>query len=145
MKKLIKLLQKRMYHDIYIQLEGKKYQYTLESLNKDFNDVDELNLYCYLIYVLSKQQTCEMSILICEYLMFLGTPFYDIYPVIRYHLDISLLASPNNLEILNWIASIFFEHPDSPYTDNELLDFAKIIIRAEPDNEQAKKILEKLG
>lgn len=134
-----------MYHDVYIQLEEKKYSYTLEALCEDFSNVDELNLYCYLIYVLSKKQTCKMSLLICDYLMFLGTPFYDIYPVIRYHLDIALLASPNNLEILNWIVSMFFEHPDSPYTDNELLNLAKNIIRAEPDNKQAKKILKKLG
>jgi len=143
MKKLIKLLQEHMYHDVYIQLESKNYQYTLESLSKDFNSVDELNLYCYLIYVLSKQPKCEMSVLICDYLMFLGTPFYDVYPVIRYHLDTGLLSSPNNILILNWIVSIFFEHPDSPYTENELINFAEIIIGVEAGNERAEEILDK--
>jgi hypothetical protein len=141
MKKIIQLLQKQMYQEAYEHLEAMNYQYTLDSINKDFSSVDKLNFYCYLMYVLSKQRSHEIYILLCEYLYFLGTPFHDVYTVIKYNLDTALLFNPDNYNIMNWIIDVFYQHPDSPYSESELKEFSKKIIQKEPDNERANEIL----
>jgi hypothetical protein len=145
MKNAIQSIKGKMYQDAYNHLQAINYQYNLESIDTDFKKIDRLELYCYLLYVLAMNQAPEMYILICEYLYFLGTPFHDIFTVIRYHLDVALLQNHNNNAVLNWIICSFHEHPDSPYLESELVTFAQIIIQKEPDNERAKEVLSKLA
>lgn len=141
MKKVIKCLKKQLYKDAFELLEKEQYQYSLESLVKDFSDIDHMNLYCFLTYVLSIKENSSFHLLICDFLIFQGTFFYDIYPVIRWHLNIALKQDNNNLNTLNWIIEMFYEHPGSPYSDSELAAFAKDILRYEPNNERAQVIL----
>ena len=94
-----------------------------------------------MLYFAVKNNDIEMTKLLIDNDVYAGREYGYEY---SYYLTDTAIKN-NNLEILNWIVSMFFEHPDSPYTDNELLNLAKNIIRAEPDNKQAKKILKKLG
>ncbi|WP_042434482.1 hypothetical protein [Faecalispora jeddahensis] len=143
MKNIIKLLDNHSYKNVYDVLASENYVYSSEALVKDFSETDDMNLYCYLLYMISRQETCKNHLLICNFLMFQGTFFYDIYPVIRWHLDLGLKLDSMNYNILTWIINIFYEHPDSPFLEDELIEFAKRIICLEPDNKRAKEILGK--
>jgi hypothetical protein len=140
MKNIKQLLVECSYKEVFETLNGQGYVYSLESIAKDFADVEQMNIYCYLLYVLSREETCKNHILICDFLMFQGTFFYDIYPVIDWHLRLALKQNSMDLDVLCWIVDVFYEHPDTPFSDNELLEFAQKILLIEPDNSRAKNI-----
>lgn len=141
MNSLKKLLKKKQYCDVYENLKVQNYSYSLDSIERDFSDIDDMNMYCYLLYVLSKENTCEKHILICDYLLFSGTFFYDVYSVIYWHLKLALNLDAYNYDVLNWIIDIFYKHPDSPFAEHELVKFAESIILVEPYNLRAQEIL----
>lgn len=117
-----KLLQKHCYSDLYELLEKEHYEYSLVNISRDFSNKESMNLYCYLLYVLSIQRTSEICLLICEFLMFQDTWFSDIFPLIKWLLDLELERNPDNLDVREWILSVFWENPDSPYSTDELYE-----------------------
>ena len=82
-KNLARLWKEYDYHSIYTVLAEKDYHYTLENIENDFNKIDSNNKFCYLIYLLSRDYCIKNVLLICDFLIYTDTFFYDIHPVIR--------------------------------------------------------------
>lgn len=141
MKYIVKLLNECSYKNVYELLEKQNYIYSLDSIILDFSNVDAMNMYCYLLYLLSRKETCKNHLLICDFLMFQGTFFYDIYSVIHWHLKLSLKIDPLDYYTLVWIINMFYEHPDSPFQESEIVDIAKKVLHLDPNNSRAKEIL----
>jgi|GEM_PF-6309618 len=55
--------------------EVNHYVYTLERFTHDFSKVNSMKKYCYLLYVMSRNETPDIHILICDTLMFIDTFF----------------------------------------------------------------------
>lgn len=120
MKTVIKKWKERDYNYVYTTLQEKKYQYTLDNLEKDFSSISSIEKYCYLIYLLSKDNSPSNTILICDFLIYTDTFFFDIYPVIRFFIQQSLGVYPFNKSILRWIVDTYDSHPDSPFSEKEM-------------------------
>lgn len=120
-----RLLQKHCYKELYELLEKENYEYSLENISRDFSKIESMNLYCYLLFVLSMQRTPKICLLICDFLMFQDTWFSDIFPLIKWLLDLALEYDSNNLDVKEWILSVFWESPDSPYSVDELYEMMK--------------------
>lgn len=115
------LLLKGKYNELYILLEQEQFEYTLDNLVINFSVKNNQDLFCYLLYVLSICKEVKIYLLICDFLMFQDIWFADIIPIIKWFLDSALQLYPNNVEIAEWILSVFKENPESPYTEGELL------------------------
>lgn len=135
MIKAKKLFQKHCYSELYELLEKENYEYSLENISRDFSNKESMNLYCYLLYVLSIRRTSEIYLLICDFLMFQDTWFSDIFPMIKWILDSALEQETDNSDIKEWILSVFFENPDSPYTAEELYEIKNSVEKTRNGNQ----------
>lgn len=108
---------------VYDELKKSDFEYTLENIEKEFSSVDNRDMFCYLLYVVSNENTPKHTILLCDYLMYSGTFFYNREMVIRYLLDNCLVKNGNDISLIEWILSIYEYNPDSPYNEKEIANF----------------------
>ena len=120
MKMIIKKLKNGEFNYVYNSLKERGYNYSLDNLSKDFSTVDNKDMYCYLIYLLPVERSPFYYILLCDYILYLGTFFYDIHSVIHMFMKQALAEHKYNKAIINWIIATYENHPDSPFSDNEL-------------------------
>ncbi len=120
MKSLARLWKEYDYHSIYTILKERKYNYTLENIESDFGKIDSNNKFCYLVYLLSREYSVRNVLLICNFLMYTDTFFYDIHPVIRMIVQHAVEFFPTDNALLEWIISTYENHPDSPFTNEEI-------------------------
>ena len=116
LKKIIKQWKNGNYNYVYETLKLKNYDYTLDNLEKDFSSIKSKDKYSYLIYLLSKENTPQNVILLCDTLLYTDTFFFDIHPVIYMFLQQSLILHPFDISILKWIISVYDNHPDSSFS-----------------------------
>ena len=123
MKKLIRLWKKREFHSVYTILKTKEYDYTIDNFEKDFNKVSSIDKFCYLIYLLSNDYSVKNILLLCDFLMYTDTFFYDIHPVIQMFIRQALELFPKEPTLIEWIVSTYEKHPDSPFEENDIINF----------------------
>lgn len=123
MNELNKLLSEGLYNQLYEKLNSLNFQYNIEEFTRTFNKVSSEKKYAYLMYVIARAETPELHILMCNFLLFTDTFFFDMYPVQRWHLKRALEISPNNKSVLGWIIDIFNLHPDCPFTKEEMKQY----------------------
>lgn len=127
MREIIKQWKKYNYSFVYKQLNDINFEYTLDNLVKYFSSISSQNKYCYLIYLLSKEDIPQNTLLICNFLLFSDTFFYDIHPVVYMFLQKSLLSHPYDKTILEWIIDTYENHPDSPFSYDEIRIYKSMI------------------
>lgn len=120
MKEIIKQWKKRNYSFVYIQLLKKNFDYTLDNFEKYFSSIDGQNKFCYLVYLISMENTPRNAILLCEVLLYTDTFFFSIHPVIKMFLQQSLNIYPFDISIINWIVDTYDNNPDSPFSFEEI-------------------------
>ena len=128
MKDVIKLMKKHNFCDVYMLLRERKYIYSLDDFSKDFFGVNGIDRYCYLTYLLAKEYTQDNVILLCDHLMYMDKPFYDVHPVIYMHLQQALVAFPEDEKLISWIVEVYENHPDSPFSYDEIKAMKSILI-----------------
>ena len=124
MNKWEKWLTNGEFQKLFDELMEKQYCYTIDKFSKDFSRAGSAMKFAYLQYVISRDEKIELHILVCEFLMFTDTFFFDIYPVIGWHLKRALEISPDNINVLQWITCTFNGHPDSPFSEYDLKEFS---------------------
>ena len=125
MKEVIRLWKKREFYSVYTILEEKGYEYTIDKFEKDFSKVSSADKYCYLIYLLAKDYSVNNTLLLCEFLLYTDTFFFDIHSVIQMFIRRALELFPMDGILLEWIVLTYENHPDSPFDKAEILAFKK--------------------
>ena len=121
MNKFRKYTNKCDFDGLYRELAAEHYDYTLENFTRDFNKISSEKKFAYLHYLIANEETPELHLLVCDFLLYTDTFFFDIYPVVKWHLKRALEISPNSVEVLGWIIGIFANgNPDSPFSGEEL-------------------------
>ena len=106
------------------QIEKKEIQKSKQGLNKkDFAMISSLNKFIYLIYLISNENTFRNVVLICDFLEYTDTFFFDIYSVIGFFIRQYLNSNPKDLKMKEWVISRYSENPDSPFTQNEIMSW----------------------
>lgn len=123
MKKVIRLWNENDYNAVYTILKEKKYDYTIENFQKDFKKINSMKKFCYLIYLLSNDYSVQNTLLVCDFLMYSDTFFYDIHPVLRMIINHAISLFPAEHALLEWVVCNYENHPDSPFTNKEIDDF----------------------
>lgn len=126
-KDLIKKMKKGCFQSVYEELDSAHYAYTLEAFTRDFESVGSEMKFAYLQYLIAKEETPDIHLLLCDFLMWTDTFFFDMYPVLNWHLRRALEISPNNVKVLQWITCNFSGHPDSPFSEDEMAEYSEVL------------------
>ena len=94
-------------------------------IQKDFAKVSSADKFCYLVYLLSKEYTIYNTLLLCDFLMYTDTFFYDIHSVIQMFIRRALELFPKDTTLLEWVVSTYETHPDTPFEEKEIIAFKK--------------------
>ena len=127
MKEFKRLLSEGNYSALYEKLENMHFHYELEGFTKIFKGVSSEKKYAYLTYVIARAETPDLHLLMCDFLSYTDTFFFDMYTVQKWHLERALEISPNNINVLQWIVDIFSNHPDSPFTEKEMYAYKELL------------------
>ena len=73
MKSLDKMIKERLYAEVYEVLATDNFVYSYENLQKAFPKADSMQYYCFLMYSISKEETPEKHLAVCNLLAF-GEP-----------------------------------------------------------------------
>lgn len=127
MKILEQKMQKGMYKEIYDELESIYFHFTINNIASLFPKMDSYDIYVFTMYAISRKETADKHIVICDALMFLDPCFSDSYNLIAWHLRRALEVFPNNNNVLQWITCTFNGHPDSPFSEEELFEYNNLL------------------
>ncbi len=141
MKELKNMMLNGLYSVLYEKLANMHFDYNLEAFTEMFNGVCSEKKYAYLIYVMAKSETTDLHLLICDFLSYTDTFFVDRYTVQKWHLKRALEISPNNVKVMSWIIDEFYDHPDSPFKNNEIYQYALLVHEAYPDDKRAMEVI----
>lgn len=127
LKEVIRLWKENDYRSVFQILKKEKYDYTIDNLDKDFRKINSMNKYGYLIYLLANDFSVKNVLLFCDFLTYTDTFFCDIHPVIRMVVNRAIELFPTERNLLRWIVGTYENHPDSPFTETELIVFKEKI------------------
>ncbi len=120
MKNITKLLKMHDFKTLYALLKDEEYRYSLENFERDFKKNISSDKFSYLVYLNAREKSVKNILLLCEFLLYTDTFFYDIHPVIYDYLCQGLCLFPKNNELLKWIIAVYESHPDSPFDSYEI-------------------------
>ncbi len=139
-KYLLKQLKKRDFEKILVEFDKINFEYSFENLDKIFPKVDSALLYTFLMYSISKKETINKYIALCECLIY-GTPYiYEANHMIYWLVNKAQLLNEDATNLLEWIIDVFACDPSSPFSEEEICVFAKKILKTNPLHENANKI-----
>ena len=123
MTNIEKEIRQGKYYSAYNDLNKIGYVYSIENLMHDLPHINSMEKYCFLMYAISRNETSQLHMSICELLMF--DPFFHyVYPLVYWHIQKAIILSPSDYTIKEWVLDTFSSSPDSPFTDEELYDKA---------------------
>lgn len=123
MRKVIRLWKKGDYYSVYTILKTQGYDYSIENIAKDFGSIGSMDKFCYLVYLLSNEYSVKNSLLICDFLMYTDTFFYDIHPVIRMIIKRAIELYPTENSLVKWVVTNYEGNPDSPFDNQEMMAY----------------------
>mgnify|MGYP000152226528 CR=1 FL=1 len=114
----------------------------MKICKKAFPKADSMQYYCFLMYSISKEETPEKHLAVCNLLAF-GEPLLDdIYTLINWHINRTLSLFPafyTNKVVLQSI--LFFHCPDSPISEGLLYEYALSVLQENPDDSLSKELI----
>ncbi|MBQ7670790.1 MAG: hypothetical protein IJS45_08735 [Clostridia bacterium] len=126
MKLINKMIQKRQFNSAYNELLKINYSYSFKSVSQDFPEIDRDTMLLYLSYALSRSESVEKYISICNLLYFEEPYIEGTDSFIKWILNRALIVFPNNKIIIDWIISVFSGNPDCPFSESEMNSFLRI-------------------
>lgn len=125
MKDIEKEIKKGEYLKAYEKLEETRFLYTFEEWEKYFKKLKSKDIFCFMMYVLSKKESPEIYYSICE-LIFYNPFFNEYYFLIKWYVYQCINQFPEYKPILQWTIIMFKDFPDSPFSKEELKEIDKL-------------------
>lgn len=138
---LNKLLNKYDFETLYNALLDENFSYTFENIASKFSKCKGTDIYCFLMYVISKKETAEVHLAICKSLIYLEPYIYESYNMVRWHVDRALEVSKNDFSVMSWVIECFYGDPSSPFNNEKMYLFAKEVCRINSSDVIALKII----
>ncbi len=145
-KNLIIKLEQGYYSEIYEFLDKEIDYYSLDNLRIFFPNVKSMWLYNYMIYAISRNETLDKYITIFGVLAFASDQFIDDdHTLIRWYALNAISKFPDSVDMQKWVIIVYYGVPTAPFSDEEFIQFAKDVLKKEPDNKHANEVLTKLS
>lgn len=142
---LNKLLKRRDFEEVYNILEKSNFSYSLNNLVEVFPKCDSMVLYVFLMYSISKEETVEKHITLCECLRYINPYIYESNIMIRWHIMQALTIDKTSVKVMSWVIETYATDPSSPFSKDEIYYFAKNVLDSDKSNIIANKILNNQG
>lgn len=130
-----------LYAEAYMQLERNGFEFSLENLQKEAPKLGAAEYYTFLMFCISQEETPQVHKTICEVLRFTEAFFAPVNDLIYWHVMQSVAMFPIDTEVPKWILQVYGNGSYKPFTKEEMKIFAQKILKSEPNNEYALKIL----
>ena len=89
-------------------------------------------LFCFLNYLIAKEDSAENRILLCKFVMYINEFFDDIYVTVRYHVLRPLPSLSERKELFEWALFVFDDgNPDAPFSEKELKIMRNVVSSTE--------------
>lgn len=138
---LTKFLKQKDFETAFQILESRDFEYSLHNIEYIFPNCDSALLYSFLMYSVSKKDTAEKHLAICECLMYHEPYIYECTAMIYWHIQYALTITDRPERIMSWVIEVFGADPSSPFSEEEILFFAKKVLIQNPNNTVAIHIL----
>lgn len=142
---LSKYIKKYDFETVHEILEKKSFVYSLNNISKVFARCNSVLIYSFLMYSISKNETVEKHIAICECLLYINPYIFEANSLIYWHVMRAITLSEGKRKIMSWAIEVYGEDPSSPFSIDEMNCFAKNVIEESPDNNIAKAILDTIN
>ena len=129
--KLKKYIQSGDYFTAYNLIESANISFDFRSLSSYTEGIDAIQIYRFLMYAISKNETAELHITICNYIFFVKPHFTDEDSLIKWHLVRAFDLSHDIAILKNWIFGVYSGNPDCPFSDKELDYYRKFLFLIE--------------
>ena len=139
---LSKFLKQRDFEKVFQTLETEYFDYSLNNIEKVFPNCDSVLLYSFLMYSVSKKDSAEKHLSICKCLLYCEPYIYECTSMIYWHIKYALSISDQPEKIMSWVIEVFGADPSSPFSEDEILSFAKKVLIQNPNNTVAINILD---
>lgn len=138
---LTKFLKQKDFETAFQILESRDFEYSLHNIEYIFPNCESALLYSFLMYSVSKKDTAEKHLAICECLMYHEPYIYECTAMIYWHIQYALTITDRPERIMSWVIEVFGADPSSPFSEEEILFFAKKVLIQNPNNTVASHIL----
>lgn len=123
---LSKYLKKYNFETVFNILENSKFSYTIDSIVAKFPKCNSILLYSFLMYSISKKETVQKHIAVCECLRYIDPRIFESNAIIRWHVLRALEIKENDLKVATWAIEVFSSDPSSPFSPEEMTRFLEI-------------------
>ena len=142
MKEIIKNIKKGNYFEAYNELRSLFYDWNIDNIMRDMKKLGSKDVYCFLMYAISRNETENLHKLACE-LLLIDPYFHFVYPLIYWHANKALIINENYIDMKVWIVNNFYNNPDSPFGEDELCEYADNIVKSGVNSNISIEILKK--
>lgn len=138
---LTKYLKQKDFEKVYTELEKQNFDYSLNSIAKVFPNCDSILLYAFLMYSVSKKDTSEKHLAICECLIYIEPYIYEVTSMVYWHITYALSMTNDPTKLMAWVIEVYGADPSSPFSESEIASFAQNVLLKNPNNSVAYNIL----
>ena len=131
---LTRVLKQNDFEKAYNALEKMDFEYTLSNLTRVFPNCNLILLYTFLMYSISKKETIQKHLSICECLTYMEPYIYESTFMVRWHINHALSLQEDSEKIMAWVIEVYGADPSSPFSEIELTTFAQNVILKQPGN-----------
>ncbi len=138
---LSKYLKQKDFEKVYTELEKENFDYSLNKIAEVFPNCDSILLYAFLMYSISKKDTAEKHLSICECLIYMEPYIYEVTSMVYWHINYAFSLTNDPTKLMAWVIEVYGADPSSPFSESEITSFAQKVLLQYPNNSVAYNIL----
>lgn len=142
MESIQEKFSKCLYREVYESLSKDGFKFTLNNIVSMFHKVSSFELYVFLMYAISQNETVEKHITICESLLYMDPYIVGTPELVYWHVNQALKIKPKDIKVMSWVIDVFYGDPSSPFSDEELYQYALFVNKTVPNNIRALEIIQ---
>ncbi len=138
------MLRRGEYSSLYEELNREGVVYTLENLCSHFKKFAAKDIFYYVIYAISREDTVDRYITACEILEYLDQFVDDNYSLVRWLVSKGISTINDSSELKKWVVETYYSSPCGPLKKEEMLELARDILTEDFNHEKSIELLRSL-
>ncbi len=140
--KIIQLIRKMEYEKAYLLMYSLSLEEKWEVVSTDLYDEDPKIIYVFLLYLIATDgNEAEWQYYCCLYLIYCNPFFGDTMKLASWHIKQAIRLNPKNIGYKKQVISIFYSYPEQYFSHKEYCQYAVDVLKDDPDDSEAKKII----
>lgn len=136
-----KMMYRYQYKDVYEILSEENFSFSFSDVLEKFPRIDGSQLYMFYMYAISRNETGKRHLAASETLLYLDPYMDGADDLIRWHLIRGMQINPLDISIVRFAVRTYYKRESSPFSDKELLGYARLVEAEWPEDEIAHEII----